>query len=385
MNEKILFVDDEPNVLSSIRRQLHKRFDITISDGGDDALRILKKDGPFSVIVSDMRMPGMSGIELLARVKELYPETIRLMLTGNADQHTAIEAVNNGQIFRFLTKPCPQGTFVTALALALRQHRLVTVEKELLQQTLRGAVNVLTELLAVANPLAFSAGARIKSSVVAVAEALDLPRIWQFEIAALLSQIGCFSLPLEILHKKYTNKELTEVESLMFTNHPAVGAALLEKIPRLENITQMISLQMKKFDEYDDELTAQCIDEVLIGAQILHAVIEFDRQQFMGKGHQEALAFLCKQKNCYNPKVIEALAGVRSDGAGQIFSLKVEQITDGMTTTEHVTTKTGVLIIPKGQLITKPILQGLKNFATQVGVVEPIRVQYGQSGDFSEP
>lgn len=379
MNEKILFVDDEPNVLHSIQRQLHKRFDIAIAEGADEALRVLREDGPFAVIVSDMRMPKMSGIELLTRVKDMYPETVRLMLTGNADQETAIEAVNNGQIFRFLTKPCPQGTFVTSLALALRQHRLVTVEKELLQQTLRGSVNVLAELLAVANPLAFSAGSRVKGYVTAIAEALHLPRVWQFEIAALLSQIGCFSLPVEILTKVYSNNQLSEEESWMYTNHPEVGAALLEKIPRLENITQMITLQMKRFDEYDDALTAQHVEEVLIGAQILHAVIDFDRQQFMGMGHQEAIAWMRKQKNAYNPKVLEALAGVRTERTGQILSLKVDQVTEGMTTTENVTTKTGVLIIPKGQVITKPILQGLKNFATQVGVVEPIKVQIGQA------
>lgn len=379
MNEKILFVDDEPNVLHSIQRQLHKRFDIAIAEGADEALRVLRDDGPFAVIVSDMRMPKMSGIELLTRVKNMYPETVRLMLTGNADQETAMEAVNNGQIFRFLTKPCPQGTFVTSLALALRQHRLVTVEKELLQQTLRGSVNVLAELLAVANPLAFSAGSRIKNYVVAVAEALHLPRVWQFEIAALLSQIGCFSLPVEILTKVYANKQLSDEEAWMYTNHPAVGAALLEKIPRLENITQMITLQMKRYDEYDDALTAHHVDEVLIGAQILHAVIDFDRQQFMGMGHQEAIARMRKQKNGYNPKVLEALAGVRTESTGQLLNLKVDQITDGMTTTENVITKTGVLIIPKGQVITIPILQGLKNFAAQVGIVEPIKVQIGQT------
>ena len=88
MSEKILFVDDEPNVLQSIQRQLRKRFDMVTAEGGEEALRILKEQGPFAVIVSDMRMPGMNGVELLAQAKDLHPDTVRLMLTGNADQET---------------------------------------------------------------------------------------------------------------------------------------------------------------------------------------------------------------------------------------------------------------------------------------------------------
>ena len=90
-----------------------------------------------------MWMPGMDGIKLLARVKNLYPDTVRIMLTGNADQETAIEAVNCGQIFRFLTKPIPPEALTNSLDLAIREYRLITAEKELLSQTLKGSVNVL--------------------------------------------------------------------------------------------------------------------------------------------------------------------------------------------------------------------------------------------------
>ena len=92
-SEKILFVDDEPNVLQSMERQLRKRFSLRTAEGGEEALRILKEEGPFAVIVSDMRMPGMDGVQLLSRTKEIYPDTVRLMLTGNADQDTAVDAV----------------------------------------------------------------------------------------------------------------------------------------------------------------------------------------------------------------------------------------------------------------------------------------------------
>ncbi|MDD2467189.1 MAG: response regulator [Desulfobulbus sp.] len=377
MTERILFVDDEPNVLQSIQRQLRKRFDLVTADSGQEALSVLKEQGPFAVIVSDMRMPGMNGVELLSLAKNLYPETVRLMLTGNADQETAMEAVNNGQIFRFLTKPCPQATFVTSLALALRQYRLIVAERELLQKTLKGSVNVLTELLGVANPLAFSSGLRLKDYVLRVAETLELAGIWQYEIAALLSQIGCVTIPGDVLSKVFSGQILTPDEEEMYHSHPQAGAALLEKIPRLENVTKMIEYQLKPYDEFGDELKSSEFEEVLIGAQILKAVVDFDLCIYRGMGANEARSWMRKQRHFYNPEILAALNSLSAEDQKQILSLTIKQITEGMIAAEDIVAKNGVLIIPKGQTITKTLQQGLKNFSTQVGVVEPIRIQIG--------
>ena len=378
--EKILFVDDEPNILQSIQRQLRNRFALQTAGSGDEALRILKEEGPFSVIVSDMRMPGMNGVELLSRVKDSYPETVPLMLTGNADQETAMEAVNDGQIFRFLTKPCPQATFITSLALALRQHRLIIAEKELLQKTLMGSVTVLSELLAVANPLAFSAGLRCKDYVVRVTKALHLPNLWQYEIAALMSQIGCVTLPGDILNKIYNGLELTAEENEMYENHPVIGASLLEKIPRLENVTKMIRLQLKRFDEYTDEMAGVEFEEVLLGGQVLKTALDFDRLMFRGMGRTAAIDLMRDQKKVYNHEILEVISGLKIERREQQeLSLLVNQISIGMVATKDVMAKNGVLIIPKGQTITSTLLQGLKNFSQQVGVVEPIGVMVGQA------
>nr|WP_320012307.1 HD domain-containing phosphohydrolase [uncultured Desulfobulbus sp.] len=377
MTERILFVDDEPNVLQSIKRQLRKRFDLVTAEGGQEALRVLQENGPFAVIVSDMRMPGMNGVELLSQAKNLYPETVRLMLTGNADQETAMAAVNNGQIFRFLTKPCPQATFVTSLALALRQYRLIVAERELLQKTLKGSVNVLTELLGVANPLAFSSGLRIKNYMLHVAQTMELGGIWQFEIAAMLSQIGCITIPGDVLSKVFSGHPLTQDEEEMYHGHPQAGAALLEKIPRLENVTKMIQYQQKPFNEYDEQLKSEEFEEVLIGAQILKAVVEFDQCIFRGLSPRETREWMRKQKNAYNPEVLDVLNELNIEDQQQILSLSIKQITEGMIAAEDIVAQNGVLIIPKGQTITKIMRQGLKNFSTQVGVVEPIRIQIG--------
>ena len=138
MNRRVLFVDDEPNVLDGIRRVIHKKFDVSTAVSGAEALRLLEAEPEFAVIVSDMRMPEMSGVELLAEVKRSRPDMVRIMLTGNQDQKTAIEAVNRGEVFKFLTKPCEAATLTAALELSLRQYQLLTAERELLTRTLAG-------------------------------------------------------------------------------------------------------------------------------------------------------------------------------------------------------------------------------------------------------
>src|SRR6185369_9959485 len=129
MSKKILCVDDDPNILEGFQRNLRKRFSIDIALGGDPALALIAKQGPYAVIVADMQMPGMNGVEFLVKAREKTPQTVRIMLTGNADQQTAVEAVNQGHVFQFLNKPCPPEMLAGALENGLRQYQLITAEK----------------------------------------------------------------------------------------------------------------------------------------------------------------------------------------------------------------------------------------------------------------
>ena len=108
--KKILFVDDEPNVLSAIRRQLHERFEVETASSPHEGLQALRNWPQYSVVVADMGMPEMSGVEFLAQARQIAPNVVRLMLTGYLSQATAVDAINQGHIFSFLTKPCPPGT-----------------------------------------------------------------------------------------------------------------------------------------------------------------------------------------------------------------------------------------------------------------------------------
>jgi PAS domain S-box-containing protein len=131
MNTKILFVDDEVNVLDAIQRSLRNQFSVDTAVGGNEALRTLTSGGPYAVVVADMQMPQMSGLDFLCRVQSQFPDTVRMMLTGNSTLQTAVNAVNEGHVFRFLTKPCPAQTLAPALDAGLEEHdRIISKRKE---------------------------------------------------------------------------------------------------------------------------------------------------------------------------------------------------------------------------------------------------------------
>jgi len=373
VTEKILFVDDEPQLLQAIQRQMRKRFDLRTAESGPEALQILKDEGPFAVVVSDMRMPGMDGIQFLSKVRESHPNIVRLMLTGNADQETAVEAVNKGQIFRFLNKPCPNQILGPALALALRQYRLVTAEKDLLNKTLKGSINVMAELLSLANATAFSSGYRIKPLVRQLAHKLELPRPWQYEISALMSQIGCVTLPSDVLNKQHAGVELTDEEREMFVKHPETGARLVSQIPRLEKVAAIIKLQLRDYEDFDDP---ELEEEVVLGAQILKATIDYDKLLQQDLQHSEALQLMQNRKGKYNPEILTLLFKIKpAIEKLEIRNVRFQDIFPGMIAEEDVTAKNGVVLIPKGQEITWNIIQSLTNFEKHVGIIEPIRVR----------
>jgi DNA-binding NtrC family response regulator len=152
IQETILFVDDEPAILDGYKRVLYKDFAIETAVGAEAGLALMKSHGPFPVVVSDMRMPKMNGVQFLSEVKSVAPDTVRMILTGYADVPTVMDAVNESNIFRFLTKPCEKTILGSALTSALTQYRLVVAERELLEKTLQGMVRVLADVLSFVNP-----------------------------------------------------------------------------------------------------------------------------------------------------------------------------------------------------------------------------------------
>ena len=133
MKDKVLLVDDDAMVLAGLKRQLRNQFSIDTALSGEDALKQVRENGPYAVIVSDFMMPEMNGIEFLCRVKKTNPDTVRMMLTGTADMPTAIRAVNEGSIFQFHPKPCPTDTLCQAIQSAIGEYRKVISDQRQLK------------------------------------------------------------------------------------------------------------------------------------------------------------------------------------------------------------------------------------------------------------
>jgi response regulator RpfG family c-di-GMP phosphodiesterase len=364
MSEKILFVDDEPAVLDGYRRLMHKNFQIdTAADAGDGLAAIAAtRNDPYNVVVSDMRMPGMDGVEFLSRVRVASPDTVRMALTGHADIQTAIDAVNEGSIFRFLTKPCDKVTLAKALTAGIVQYRLVVAEKELLEKTLSGSIQVLTEVLSLVNPAAFSRATRIRKYVQHVTKKLQLEAAWRYEVAAMMSQLGCVTLDNDTIEAVYAGGRLSVEEQARFDAHPAVASELLSKIPRLELVARMIA-------EQDSVLgvgaTKQrdSVDVISLGAQILKVTLAYDQMLHNGTGHEHALARLRARPQQFQRTIVDALVDLQSERVGvKVISCRISELECNMVLQEDVRTESGLLLVAKGQRVTFPLLMRLRNF-----------------------
>lgn len=369
MDDKILFVDDEPILLQGYQRLLRKEFNISTAMGGAAALMLMKQEGPFGAVISDMRMPEMDGVEFLQRARKVAPDTVRIMLTGTSDLKIAIQAVNEGSIFRFLSKPANKETLVRTLTDSLEQYHLVCAEKELLEKTLRRTVYVLTEVLSLVSPAAFSRAARVRRYVNHVVAKLDLRNPWKFEVAAMMSQLGCVTLDPGTLEKVYTGQELSPEEEAQYATHPQVAQDLLKSIPRMEAIAAMIAYQFQPFPAEWDSGDRETV-EMRQGAQILRAAIIFDGMLRKRHSRTEAAHFLTRRFSGLDPKIIEALMEIEPEIAGEgTRNLGIADLRTGMVLQDEVRTHDGLLIAAKGQEITPPLLIKLQSFWKK-GVLE---------------
>jgi FixJ family two-component response regulator len=358
MPEQILLVDDDRNILDGYRRSLHSEFHMQTAQSGQEALQLLEGKAPYAVVISDMRMPGIDGIELLKLVKRSSPDTVRMMLTGNADVQTAIDAINEGSIFRFLIKPCSKETMAKSITAALMQYRLVVAEKQLLEQTLSGCLQVLSEVLSLVNPAAFSRAERARRYIHHVVTALQLSNPWQYEVAAMLSQLGCVTLAPEIVDAVYRGDTLNPAEQAQYDEHPSVASALISKIPRLEPIAWMIGHQNRPITEKEAEEDA----EVRRGAEILRLILEYEQLTHRGVSRTESAHRLALKNRQFSPKFFETLVMLDPNAeSSEIKKFRIDDLTPGMILQQEVRTRSGLLLVSRGQEVTPMLIFKLKN------------------------
>lgn len=377
--QTVLFVDYEPAVLDGYQRLLRRDFQLEVACGGRTALRTVEANAPYAVIVVDMRMPEMNGIELLERVKALSPDTVRMMLTGNADIDTAINAVNAGSVFRFLTKPVSKEVLAKALNAGLMQYRLVTAEKELLEKTLSGTVRVLTDVLSLVNPAAFARATRLRRYIHHIVNSLGLSAGWRFEMAAMLSQLGCVTLDPETINAVYSGRKLTAEEQARFDAHPLVACNLLSNIPRLEPIARIIAQQNDSAAQDETVVADLEVQDVPLGVQMLRASLQFDRLITAEVPKVKALSQLSERQ--FDARIVAALGEIDPEfDAMEPRSCLITELATGMVLDQEVKSNSGLLIGTKGQEINYPLLLRLRSFRQKQAISDSVLARVPSTG-----
>jgi CheY-like chemotaxis protein len=376
MANSVLFVDDEPNLLGAITRALRNRFDIRTAVGGQEGLRLLEAAGPVAVVVSDMRMPGMDGVQFLSKVRDLYPDTVRVILSGQSDLAATIAAVNEGNIFRFLSKPCAPEALSATVGTAIEQYHLITAEKVLLEQTLSGAVNMLIEILGAVTPAAYARAHRLQRYVTALAVHLGLRERWQWPLAAVLSQIGCITLPKDLLSKVEAGELLTEEDRSLYDSHPRLAGTMLESIPRLEDVAAIVSGQNSSLKDLKVREDRQQWDVRVAGRILLRAAGAFDQEIVRRGTAASAVEALRAAATGLPDVVLDALRVVVVAGRQRVMrQLRLLDLAPGMLLDEALLTRRGACLVPAGQEVTATLMLRLRSIAADVELKEPFRVQ----------
>jgi response regulator RpfG family c-di-GMP phosphodiesterase len=374
---RVLLVDDEPNVLDALRRQLRREFSVETAVGAANGLAALGRSGPFAVIVSDFLMPGINGADFLAAARKAAPDTTRMLLTGHANLENAAATVNQGQVLRLLIKPVDHDTMVAALRECVEHHRRMVAERELLEQTLHGSVKALTDVLSLTNPAGFTRATRVRRLISTALDHVETDDRWAIELAAMMSQLGAVSLPPHVSDKLDAGLDLTAAERAMVDQLPLVAEQLISPIPRMAPVCAAIRYSRKSFDGSgppDDRVAGE---QIPLGGRLLRLAQDYDTLNSRGVPSAEALATLGADQGAYDPALLKVLSTVAADADGEeVRGVMLVELRPGMVLASDVRSLDDVLLVTGGQEVTASLISRLKNFATmEEGVAEPVMVR----------
>jgi response regulator RpfG family c-di-GMP phosphodiesterase len=360
---RVLCVDDEERVLEGLTLHLRKEYEVLTASSGPAALRALREAGGAAVVISDMRMPVMDGAALLEQVRLSFPAAARILLTGDTGRDAAVSAVNKGQIFRFLTKPCPPAELRAAVEAGVMQHRLINAEQAVLLETLLGCIQALVDVLAITNPVAFGRAARVKRLAMELATKLGHTDFWQLSAAAMLSQIGYISLPTEMVEKLYYGERLTSEERVLAAGVPEVTIRLLGHIPRLEPVMQVLN----GLNATDDQIARLGDGTVGSATRILGLVLAYDELVTQGRGALEAIQLLRASgtSSRFGIAYVDCLAQLLGTpyGKEEVLEMPLRQLQAGMVIMQDIRTSMGTLLVPKGFEVTDTFRERIRNFS----------------------
>ena len=359
MNNKILCVDDEESILRGFQLNLRKDFELHLASNGVEGLEVFDKEGGFALVLSDMRMPQMNGATMLSEIKARDPEVVTVLLTGHTDFESAMSAVNEGSIFRMLSKPCPPETLIRVLNDGLAQHDLIISKRILLDQTLRGAVDALAQSLSTAKPLFFGRAQRVRRIANELAEMMKIPDAWRVDIASTFSQLAYISIPESVSEDVYHKRELALEVRQMVKQLPEDTQKLIEKIPGLEEVGEILgklSVQ-HRFEENDDTGLRKA-------ASVLRVALDFDYYEEQGHDRSLIVQTLKSRKDDYDPEITECLSQllVVAEQQFRLEEIPIRKLEIGMRLAQELRLEDGLLVASCGADVDRQLLKVVRNY-----------------------
>jgi CheY-like chemotaxis protein len=354
---RVLCVDDDGFMLNVLTRTIGADYEVLTSNSGAEALQLMENSEPIQVVVSDHRMPGLSGAQFLQAVRDKHPLIVRILLTGETDLVEAVTAMNQAGLFRFLLKPGTRPVLLDTLQAAVAQYQLQVAERELLQKTLLGTMRALSDVLAIANPTAFGHVSRIQELALGVAAQLKLPDQWPLEFASVAAQLGHIALPERTLNRLYAGETLSPAESAQVAQSALVAERVLKRIPRLDPVVDILS-RLAAGRTSDGPRAPEST-----GAEILRVVSAYEALERTTPSRDTAVHRLRAQAGRFDSEVLKALTELLGleDAGDETIDVPIGRVCIDMIVAEDLRTRTGVLLVPKGYRVSESFVARLGN------------------------
>ena len=357
--KKILFVDDDESIISGIKLTVGRKFEVSTSTSVTEALEIFKSEGPFAVVVSDFQMPVMNGADFLQKIRETDLEVVTMLLTGAANFEEISDAVHHGRIFRLLGKPCSKEKMVGHLDAALAQYRMIRAEKDLLEETLNGALRALSAILAASKPLFFGRAQRVKNMSFDLAKQLKINDPWRLELASTFTYLGHVGLPDSVQKDVYDQNDLSQEVQEIISRFPEFISSVLGEIPRLDEIPTIIR-------HIDDDYNSQVLDKtgILKLASILRFSQEYDVLAASGRSNKKIFEVLSDRQRKFLPGVLDAFLELYdfSEEADTIDVVHPSEFLPGMEINQDLYLPDETLIAPKGTIVEQHFMRIIDNY-----------------------
>lgn len=376
MNNRILLVDDDIDILSTYQRTLRNLFVIKTAATAEEAINIVRSEPPFAVVVSDFSMPKVNGIQLLSHIQNMSPDTLRILISGFADMKVAKAAINDANIFRFLTKPILSEQLITVLNESIHHFDSLATEKDVLNRTVKGIMKILIDILANINPIAMKQAVQIRTVANDIAVQMQLRNTWEVEISALVSQIGCLNMSPELTNKLYHGMLTNDADKKLIEGFPERGKQMIQNIPTLTNVATAIGFQLYSYDGTYPKNSEVTGENLPITSRILKVAFDFCRQKLLGKTPAMIINEMRVNSYLYDPKVFTALMTINKMTSGNfvIRAIPFKALRIGMVLAEPMRDDEQFILVAKGQEITDTLLLRLINVAKIKNIIEPIRV-----------